>query len=118
VQKRTSNSSSQDLSTCNTVGSGCCTPTPAVKVPRATSKLTRLIQPWCVPFLRLSLRAGWLNHVLTRNCHFFFQCPLGMTLLWRTMLADTYGKRNVTTISKQHDGGACCCWHCTSTKRT
>lgn len=38
------------------------------------------------PFLRRSARAGWLNQVLTWNCHFFFQCPLGMTLLWRTIV--------------------------------
>lgn len=40
------------------------------------------------PFLRLTLRAGWLNHVLTRNCHFFLKCWLGTTLLCFTIFVE------------------------------
>lgn len=40
------------------------------------------------PFLRRRARAGWLNQVLTLNCHFFLKCWFGTTLLWRTILAN------------------------------
>ena len=36
---------------------------------------------------RRCFRAGWLNQVFTRNCHFFLKCWLGMTLLCFTILA-------------------------------
>lgn len=38
------------------------------------------------PWRRRTLRAGWLNQVRTRNCHFFLKCPFGMTLLCFTMV--------------------------------
>ena len=39
------------------------------------------------PLRRRSFLAGWLNHVFTRNCHFFLKCWLGMTLLCFTIAA-------------------------------
>jgi hypothetical protein len=38
------------------------------------------------PARRRTLRAGWLNQVRTRNCHFFLKCWLGMTLLCFTIV--------------------------------